>query len=103
MSPIKARSRKPAGVDVSMLSSSARFSRIEHRRLSGRDNVARPAHRPGRVDRHDLAGDQPIEQVADCGEPCLTLGAASSCVAASIHVATCTGWTASTSGSRGGT
>jgi hypothetical protein len=30
-----------------------------------------PAHRAGRIDRHNLAGDQPIEQMADCGEPLL--------------------------------
>ena len=71
MSPISARSRRPAGVDVSMLSSSARFGGIEHRRLPAGDDVARPAYRAGRVDRHDLAGDEPIEQMADRGEPLL--------------------------------
>ena len=30
-----------------------------------------PAHRAGRIDRHHLAGDEPIEQVADRGEPLL--------------------------------
>jgi hypothetical protein len=30
--------------------------------------VARPAHRGGQLDRHHLAGDEPIEQVADRGE-----------------------------------
>jgi hypothetical protein len=30
-----------------------------------------PAHRRGRVDRHRLAGDEPIEQMADRGEPLL--------------------------------
>jgi hypothetical protein len=54
-------------VEVSMLSSSARASRIEHRRLPGRHDVPRPAHRAGRVDRHDLAGHEPIEQVTDRG------------------------------------
>jgi hypothetical protein len=33
--------------------------------------MSRPAHRRGRVDRHDLAGDEPIEQMADRGEPLL--------------------------------
>jgi hypothetical protein len=63
MSTISARSRSPEWIATSMLSSSARFSRIEHRRLSRRDDVARPAHYVRRVDRHDLAGDQPVEQV----------------------------------------
>jgi hypothetical protein len=31
-------------------------------------DVARPAHRGGQLDRHHLAGDEPIEQVADRGE-----------------------------------
>ena len=30
--------------------------------------MLRAAHRGGRIDRHDLAGHQPIEQVADRGE-----------------------------------
>jgi hypothetical protein len=71
MSPIRARSRRPTTVDVSMLSSSARFRWIEHRRLPGRHDVPGPAHRRGRVDRHDLAGDQPVEQVTDRGQPLL--------------------------------
>jgi hypothetical protein len=55
-----------------MLSNSTRaFRRIEHRRLPGRHHVPRPAHRRCRVDRSDLAGDQPIEQMADRGEPLL--------------------------------
>ena len=40
--PIGARSRTPTTVDVSMLSSSARFRRIEHRRLPGRHDVPGP-------------------------------------------------------------
>jgi hypothetical protein len=55
-----------------MLSSSARAS-------EGSSNgvcpvvtiVARVSHRVRRVDRHDLAGNQPIEQVADRGKPLL--------------------------------
>jgi hypothetical protein len=86
MSPIRARSRRPTTVDVSMLSSSARFRRIKHRRLPGRHHVPGPAQRRGRVNRLDLTSDEPIEQVADCREPCLTLGAASSRVPASIQV-----------------
>ena len=72
MSPISARSRRPACVDdIDAVEQRARFRRIEHRRLAGRDDVARPAHRRGRVDRHDLAGDQPIEQVPNRREPLL--------------------------------
>jgi hypothetical protein len=39
--------------------------------LPGRHDVPGPAHRAGRIDRHHLAGDEPIEQVADRGEPLL--------------------------------
>jgi len=42
---------------------------------------------------HDLAFDQRLEQVTQRGH-CLTDGAASSRVDASIHAATWTGWTA---------
>lgn len=38
-----------------------------------------------RVDGHDLANDQPIEQVRNAASRCLTEGAASSRVPASIH------------------
>ena len=41
-----------------------RFGGIEHHRLTGRHDVPRPAHSVRRVDRHDLAVDQPVEQVA---------------------------------------
>ena len=51
-------------------------------------DVPRPANRARRIDRHDLAGDEPVEQMTDCGET--TLGVASSHVPASIQVATCT-------------
>jgi hypothetical protein len=34
----------------------------EHRRLAALDHVLRPAHSMRRVDREDLADDQPIEQ-----------------------------------------
>jgi hypothetical protein len=54
-----------------MLSSSACLRRIEHRRLPGRHDVPGPTHGRSRVDRHDLAGDEPVEQVADRGEPLL--------------------------------
>jgi hypothetical protein len=34
---------------------------IKHRRLARFHDVLRAAHRRGRVRRHDLAGDQPVE------------------------------------------
>jgi hypothetical protein len=33
--------------------------------------VVGPAHRTRRVDRHDLAGNEPVEQMPDRGEPLL--------------------------------
>jgi hypothetical protein len=33
--------------------------------------VPGPADRRGRIDRHDLAGDQPVEQMTDRGKPLL--------------------------------
>jgi hypothetical protein len=51
-----------------------------------------------RVDRHDLPVDQPIEQVMQRRSRCLTDGAASSRIEASIQVATCTVWTAAIDG-----
>ena len=71
MSPIRARSRRPMTVEVSMLSSSARFHRIEHRRLPAGHDVPGPAHRASRIDGHDLAGNEPIEQMTDRSEPLL--------------------------------
>ncbi len=44
------------------------LGRVEHRRLTFPNTVRRPAHRGSRVKRHDLAHDQPVEQVADGGE-----------------------------------
>jgi hypothetical protein len=35
------------------------------------ENATRPAHRRGRVHRHDLADHKPIEQMADRGKPLL--------------------------------
>jgi hypothetical protein len=49
----------------------ARFRRGEQRRLPARHDVPGPAHRAGWIDRHDLAGNKPIEQMADRGEPLL--------------------------------
>jgi hypothetical protein len=48
-----------------------RFRRMERRRLPRSNDVAVPTHRAGRIDRHDLAGDKPVEKMADRGEPLL--------------------------------
>src|SRR5437667_3050093 len=71
MSPISAQSRRPTWVATSMLSSSARLGRIEHRRLPAGYDEPGPAHRASRIDGHDLAGNEPIKQVTDRGEPLL--------------------------------
>lgn len=49
----------------------ARLGRIEHRRPALFRGVTGPAHRRSRVVRHDLASDEPVEQVADRGQPLL--------------------------------
>jgi hypothetical protein len=59
---------------IDAVEQSTRFGRIEYRRLSGRHDVARPAHRVRRIDRHDLAVDQPIEYVAQRCKPLLDRG-----------------------------
>ena len=46
-----------------------RLGRIEYRRLPAGDDVPGPAHRMRRIDRHDLAVDQPVEQVTQRGKP----------------------------------
>jgi len=72
MSPISARSRKPTTVDVSMLSSSARASAGSSTGVCPEvTTLARPAHRACRVDRHDLAGDEPIKEMTDRSKPLL--------------------------------
>ena len=72
MSPIRARSRRPTGVATSMSSSSRRASSGASTGVRPRfTTVARAAHRGGRVDRHHLAGHQPVEQVADRGQALL--------------------------------
>ena len=55
-----------------MLSSSARASAgSAPASCRAFTTVPRPAHRGGRVDRHDLAGHQPVEQMADRGQALL--------------------------------
>ena len=50
-------------VDVDRVDELPRFLRIEHRRLAAPHDMARPAHGGGGIDRHDLADDQPVEQM----------------------------------------
>jgi hypothetical protein len=45
-----------------------RLGCIEHRRAALFRGMGGPAHRRSRVVRHDLAGDEPVEQVADRGQ-----------------------------------
>jgi hypothetical protein len=71
-----------------MLSSSARFRRIEYRRLPRRHNVPGPAHRAGWIDRHHLAGDEPIKQITDRGEPLFDARRRELALRASIQVVT---------------
>jgi len=52
----------------------ARFRWIEHRRLPTGDDVTRPANSVRRVERHHLAVDQPVEQMAQRCEPLLDRG-----------------------------
>src|SRR6202011_2017575 len=95
MSPINARSRSPACVEVSMLSSSARAS-------DGSSTGVCPDVTTCRGPRTDAAGvtgtTWPVTSQSKrwriAASRCLTLGAASSRVLASIQVATCTGCTA---------
>jgi hypothetical protein len=47
---------------------------LQHRRLALADDVLRAAHRCGRIERHDLARHQPVEQMADRGEGLLDGG-----------------------------
>jgi hypothetical protein len=99
MSPISARSRRPAGLDVSMLSSSARAS-------AGSSTGVCPVVTMWLGPRTACAGltgtTWPVTSQSNkrriAASRCLTLGAASSRVAASIHAATCTGWTAAIDG-----
>lgn len=68
MSPIDARSRKPAWVLVSIASSSKwALGRLQHRDALF-NRVARSAHRTRRIDRDHLAGHQPVKQMADGGD-----------------------------------
>ena len=57
--------------DIDAVEQRARLGRIEHWRLPARHDVPGPAHRAGRVDRHDLADHEPIEQMAQRREPLL--------------------------------
>jgi hypothetical protein len=62
--PIRARSRSPACVETSMLSSNARASAGSSTGVCPDVTTCRgPRHRRRRVDWHHLAGDEPVEQV----------------------------------------
>ena len=52
--------------------------------------MARPAHRGGRIHRHDLGGDKPIEPAPQVGKLLLTVGAETWRPCSSIQPATCT-------------
>ena len=56
------------GRDIDAVEQLARLRRRQHRRLAALDDVLRPAHRVGGIDREDLADDEPVEQHADRGE-----------------------------------
>ena len=57
--------------DVDSIQELARLLGGQHRRPAALHDMARAAHRGGRVDRHHLAGHQPVEQVADRGQALL--------------------------------
>ena len=63
-------------VILMLVSSRAGLLFVEHPRLAALDDVLGPAHRMRRVDREDLADDEPVEQHADRsqmlldGRPC---------------------------------
>ena len=54
--------------DVDAVEQRPRLGRIQHRRLALAHAVRRTADGGGGIERHDLADDQPVEQVADGGE-----------------------------------
>jgi hypothetical protein len=99
MSAIRAQSRKPAWVATSMLSSSARAS-------EGSSTGVCPDVTTCRGPRTVCVGltgttwplTSQSNKCRSAASRCLTEGAASSRVAASIQVATCTGWTAPIAG-----
>src|SRR5215203_2848246 len=69
MTSMRARSLRPAMVLMSIDARSVRaFFGTEHRRLPAFHDILRSPARTGRIHRHDLAGDQPIEEHADRGQ-----------------------------------
>jgi hypothetical protein len=54
--------------DVDSIEELPRLCRIEDRRLSPANAMRWPANGGGRIGRHDLAHDQPVEQMADRGQ-----------------------------------
>jgi hypothetical protein len=65
---ISARRRPDQDGRVDAVEQLARLFVGQHRGLAGLDDVLGTAHRMRRIDRDDLAGDQPVEQHADRGE-----------------------------------
>jgi hypothetical protein len=53
---------------VDRIKQAPRLGRLEHRRLAAAHHMTRPTHRGRRIEGHDLAGDQPVEQMADRGQ-----------------------------------
>jgi hypothetical protein len=68
---IRARSRTPTTIDVSMMSSNAPASEGSSTGVCPDVTTCRGPHRRGQVDRHHLAGHQPVEQMTDRSEPLL--------------------------------
>ena len=54
--------------DIDAVEQLTRLGRVEHRGLSRAHAVGRAADGGGRVARHDLAGDKPVEQVTQGGQ-----------------------------------
>jgi hypothetical protein len=86
MSPISARSRSPAWVDTSMLSSSARASAGSSTGVCPDVTTWRgPRTEPAGLTGTTWPGTSQSNRWRIAASRCLTLGAASSCVAASIR------------------
>ena len=62
------------GGHVDAVEQPPRLVRGQYRRLAAPLAMRRPAHRSGRVHRHDMARHQPVEQVAHAGELLLDAG-----------------------------
>jgi hypothetical protein len=65
MRPINARSRRPRSAGVDRRQQLAHFTGFEDGRFTLLDAMLRPPDGMGRIGRHDLALDQPIEKHTD--------------------------------------